>query len=592
MTTVRCATIISTCIRVTAVTAVAGRILLACVGLVEPVLAQTETTAKYRREPSIGRSIFFDGACQRLTDADIDYPSGCEALYGSLLPWNGFDVLGLSQSGGAIGAQYEVKADPELGELVLGPARLAILPVAPDVCQLFSPNQCLSQREQWLLTAANGSNIVWGSNVIYSAGTGASRRIDFNTIAISTVGAAGTMTIVGSPDIGAKVQQYRHFALNQNLETVADDSAVFDSLVRSNGFRPLLVNELGDVVGVQTRTEGLQIAIVNMHQPDRFGDPFSYASLTSVRNAEPVAVNARREILASTNFGKSFSVLRYQLTGDVVEQPLPAGIQFVDIADDGKVLGVGYGPSVAYIYTPSSNLLARVVDLNGVDVSAPMCRPASQCRLNVDGTVLLGDALFRPSTAVAPRTYSLDVSIRDGDTAAPVTAASIALRPMPAGATVTRRANGVLHLSGLPPRTYALSVSREDYLSVGGLEVNPEADQAGVEVYLPRLPAQSAPTNLTVGWLTATTARLSWRDNSSYETGFPIEQSDDGGRTWSVVRVAPSGNTLNHAYVVTGLNPQQTHVYRVAAAFRGSRTHFSNSAVLPAVFSPWAGRRS
>ena len=85
-------------------------------------------------------------------------------------------------------------------------------------------------------------------------------------------------------------------------------------------------------------------------------------------------------------------------------------------------------------------------------------------------------------------------------------------------------------------------------------------------------PAQSsAPTNLelTEGFKSI---QLTWQDNCTFEDGFRIERSDDGG-AWTQVAELPSNST---SFSNTGLDNTITYLYRVLAYIGSKQTEFSN----------------
>ena len=77
--------------------------------------------------------------------------------------------------------------------------------------------------------------------------------------------------------------------------------------------------------------------------------------------------------------------------------------------------------------------------------------------------------------------------------------------------------------------------------------------------------APAAPTSVTAT-VSATsgsdTIDLTWTDNSTDETGFEIERSDNGGTSWSAVNTTAANVT---SYSDSGLGPDTTYAYRVRA---------------------------
>ncbi|MBN1673687.1 MAG: fibronectin type III domain-containing protein [Kiritimatiellae bacterium] len=88
-------------------------------------------------------------------------------------------------------------------------------------------------------------------------------------------------------------------------------------------------------------------------------------------------------------------------------------------------------------------------------------------------------------------------------------------------------------------------------------------------------PPPAAPDNLVAAAQSASRIRLTWRDNSSDETGFKIDRRRSGTDTWD--RIAePSANTTSHAD--SGL-PAETHFYyQVKAHNAAGNSPYSNVA--------------
>lgn len=81
-------------------------------------------------------------------------------------------------------------------------------------------------------------------------------------------------------------------------------------------------------------------------------------------------------------------------------------------------------------------------------------------------------------------------------------------------------------------------------------------------------PAPAAPKNLTSICQSPTQVDLSWSDNSYNENGFRIEQSTDGGNTWTLLTslITPWETTQEReVYTVSGLSAGMTYSFRVRA---------------------------
>ena len=84
----------------------------------------------------------------------------------------------------------------------------------------------------------------------------------------------------------------------------------------------------------------------------------------------------------------------------------------------------------------------------------------------------------------------------------------------------------------------------------------------------------AAPTRLAAKAQSGTEVGLTWRDNSSAETGFRIEVKSRGGRFREVLSV-PAGST---SATVTGLTRGKVYVFRVRAADGSAFSGYSNRA--------------
>ncbi len=87
----------------------------------------------------------------------------------------------------------------------------------------------------------------------------------------------------------------------------------------------------------------------------------------------------------------------------------------------------------------------------------------------------------------------------------------------------------------------------------------------------------AAPSNLTVTRRDSTRVVVSWTDNSSNETGFQIEYSTDGGKTWrSLGRVGANTRSVQ----VYGIITNRTYSFRVKATGADGGSAYSNTATL------------
>lgn len=91
--------------------------------------------------------------------------------------------------------------------------------------------------------------------------------------------------------------------------------------------------------------------------------------------------------------------------------------------------------------------------------------------------------------------------------------------------------------------------------------------------------APRTPTNLNAQ-LSKTTAGvdLTWQDNASNETGFVIERSADGGKTYDVaIDLGPNNKTGNVSYTDSTVVLGKTYTYRVKAMNGGTSSGYSNT---------------
>ncbi len=90
--------------------------------------------------------------------------------------------------------------------------------------------------------------------------------------------------------------------------------------------------------------------------------------------------------------------------------------------------------------------------------------------------------------------------------------------------------------------------------------------------FTPSFPTSAAPTSLSATSITMSTLTLNWTDNANNETFYIVEQSNDGGVTYTNIATLPSNATT---YNVTGLLPSRTYNFRVTAATEADITKFA-----------------
>lgn len=111
-----------------------------------------------------------------------------------------------------------------------------------------------------------------------------------------------------------------------------------------------------------------------------------------------------------------------------------------------------------------------------------------------------------------------------------------------------------------------------------------------VLTFTPVFPSSAFPTSLNATAITSSSLTLNWTDNSTNETYYIVEQSNDGGVTYNAIANLPS-NTTQHN--VTGLLAGKSYLFRVTAATEADITKFATFSVstlnAPAVLSTVTG---
>jgi hypothetical protein len=87
--------------------------------------------------------------------------------------------------------------------------------------------------------------------------------------------------------------------------------------------------------------------------------------------------------------------------------------------------------------------------------------------------------------------------------------------------------------------------------------------------------APAAPSLLTAAPASSTSVDLSWMDNSSDETQFKIERTDDAGQNFTEIATVGANVTT---YPDTGLTPMSAYTYQVRASNLVGDSSYSNTA--------------
>lgn len=190
----------------------------------------------------------------------------------------------------------------------------------------------------------------------------------------------------------------------------------------------------------------------------------------------------------------------------------------------------------------------------------------------------VGDSLYSGEasvTTLAP-TYGISGSITSGGTA--MAGATVTLTLAGSGSTTTTtNSSGTYSFSGAQNGDYTLTPSRTDYtFSPASLAVTVSgANQSAmnfVAAPVPIIPA--APSGLVATAVSSNLINLSWKDNSSNETGYRIERSESGGTYAPIATVAANVTT----YKDTVPAASTAYFYRVQATSGAGDSGYSNEA--------------
>jgi hypothetical protein len=102
------------------------------------------------------------------------------------------------------------------------------------------------------------------------------------------------------------------------------------------------------------------------------------------------------------------------------------------------------------------------------------------------------------------------------------------------------------------------------------------SNTASAKTNAPAPTAPAAPTNLTASAASSSTIKVSWKDNSSNETGFQLEQALDSGFSKKLTSVQVAANSTSHD--ASGLTADTTYWFRVRAQNGTANSAWSNTA--------------
>ncbi len=120
------------------------------------------------------------------------------------------------------------------------------------------------------------------------------------------------------------------------------------------------------------------------------------------------------------------------------------------------------------------------------------------------------------------------------------------------------------------------SVTQKYYFArvyTAGKTDGPTACSAPVWIDTSTNPAPAAPSGLSAAAASASQVNLTWRDNSTNETGFKIERKTGSGGTYAQIATVGANVT---SYQDTGLSAMTTYYYRVRAYNSGGNSAYSN----------------
>ncbi|HPM82286.1 MAG TPA: fibronectin type III domain-containing protein [Candidatus Anammoximicrobium sp.] len=102
--------------------------------------------------------------------------------------------------------------------------------------------------------------------------------------------------------------------------------------------------------------------------------------------------------------------------------------------------------------------------------------------------------------------------------------------------------------------------------AVAGSQISDYSNMAGVTM------VPQAPSNLTATAASTTVVNLAWQDNCTWDGGFKVQQSTNGGGTWTTLTSSAIASTT---YQKTGLTAGTTYWYRVFAMSGTTQSDYS-----------------
>lgn len=306
----------------------------------------------------------------------------------------------------------------------------------------------------------------------------------------------------------------------------------------------------------------------------------SYPASYNLGNVISVAATDRRDARASfSNYGASSVDLA--APGVDILSTFPGGgyrsLSGTSMATP-HVAGVA---ALAWSHSPNSSYgEIRDAILGGVDkIAALSGRVATGGRLNAANTLArLGFRVTgsNPAAGQSLATRPLDFTInfsRSYD-AGSVQAADLRVNGIAASSVVLNDADTVtFHYNASP-----VSASGTQTMSLAAGSISAAGSGQSLAAWSASFQYQNqvgpaAPSNLAASPLSSSRIRLTWRDNSSVESGFKVEMSSDGGRTFRYLGSVGANAT---SATVSGLSSRTTYWFRIRAYNAAGDSPYSN----------------
>ena len=277
--------------------------------------------------------------------------------------------------------------------------------------------------------------------------------------------------------------------------------------------------------------------------------PLAPTNLTATLNTPPTSITLRWTDNSTNETG--FEVERSDNGGSTYALLATVGVNVTTYTDSSL------GPDEVFLYR------VRAVNSGGGSFYSNTARagtpPAAPSGLTTSGITNTQIRLFWVDNSSTETSFKIE---RRTGTGAFGEIASVA-----AGTTT------YLNTGLTPSTTYSFRVRAQN-----GVGFSPYSNTASGTT-LPNPPA--APSGLTATGISQSSIRLNWADNSSNETGFEIERSDDNGATFAPIGTAGANATT---FTDSGLATATSYRYRVRATNAGGNSAYATAtgSTLPA----------